>query len=166
MRGSVRQFALILLTATYTVLWTCGSAWHLASCRHCHHAGTAGSAAGCSSTAACGCDLSVSPFLRSGSNSQKSNSGHTPQTADGHGSHQQGPDQHDSRQHVPTPLRPTPHDSRDCEICQLFAQPSTSVLMAGIECCPERVEGFECFPPTSVPARERIVATSRGPPQC
>jgi len=36
MRGSVRQFLLILVAASYAVLWTCGSAWHIATCAHLH----------------------------------------------------------------------------------------------------------------------------------
>ena len=141
MRGSVRHFALALLTAMYAVLWTCGSAWHLANCADsCCVAINRDGGQHASGKKSVGCCASHrKPADCSSSRSQ---------------SKAPGSDK---------PL-PDPHDQRHCEICQLFAQPLTFVAVVSLENSPERVESSVCLIPLTVPECELIPATSRGPP--
>ena len=146
MRGSVRQFALLLLTATYAVLWTCGSAWHLASCAHCDHASD------------------DSAQAANGSHCCRSHAGdkRCSHSREHHVVGLVGEDGLSSGQKNGSPE--TPHDASDCEICQLFAQPLTFVAVVSLENSPERVESSVCLIPLTVPECELIPATSRGPP--
>ena len=137
MRGSVRQFALALLTAVFAVLWTCGSAWHLANCAN---------------------SCCVATNRDSVQRSAKSCACHQ---------HDYGT-QADSSSGSDAPVSgkrlPDPHDQRQCEICQLFAQPLAIVAVVSAEVSPERVENSVCLIPLAVPECELIPATSRGPP--
>ena len=149
MRGSVRQLLLPLLAATYAVLWTCGSAWHLASCTHCDHAADAS----CSHDAA---------HEHPGCCQTHSGTRHCSSA---------GPHDHDHKNDAPAPSseQPSdtpeyPHDSTECEVCQLFAQPLVFAALSTIEVSRELVEIFACSLPLEVPECELIPATSRGPP--
>ena len=145
MRGSVRQFALALLTAMFAVLWTCGSAWHLVNC-------------------ADSCCVTINRDAGQHASGKKSAnccashrlSGGKP--ADCGSSHPQAdaPD-------ADAPL-PGSHDRGQCEICQLFAQPLTFAAVVSIEVSPEWVENSVFLIPLTVPECELIAATSRGPP--
>ena len=149
MRGSVRQLLLPLLAATYAVLWTCGSAWHLSTCTHCKHAGE--SSAHCESVKkSAGC---------CGTHSGTKCCSHI--KAHGHG-HDNGVPAPSSHQSHDTPK--TPHDSSDCEVCQLFAQPLVFVSLSSVEISLELVAISDFSLPLSVPACELMLATSRGPP--
>jgi hypothetical protein len=149
MRGSVRQFAPLLLAATYAVLWTCGSAWHMANCTHCEFA----------ADSSCRCE-SV----------KKSSSCCGNHAATGHGSHASSKcegnanDVSSSSSGQPQETPDAPHDSSHCEICHLLAQALTVVSLVSIEVSPEWVENSACLIPLTVPECELIPATSRGPP--
>lgn len=145
MRGSVRHFALALLTAMFAVLWTCGSAWHLANCADSCCVGINRDAGQHASGKNSG-DCCASHHASGG------------KPADCGSSHSQS-DAPDSD----TPL-PGSHDRRQCEICQLFAQPLTFVAVVSVEVSPERVENSVCLIPLTVPECELIPAASRGPP--
>lgn len=148
MRGSVRQFLLALLAATYAVLWTCGSAWHLASCTHCDHDNSSvccdsvKKSAGC-----CGNHCPARYCSHSGSHY--------------HGQKNSGPAS-ESDQKNGTPE--SPHESADCEVCQLFAQPLVFVTLSSVEISLELVEISDVSLPLNAPAVELQPATSRGPP--
>lgn len=146
MRGSVRQFAILLLAAIYAVLWTCGSAWHLAHCTHSEHA--SGEATRDGADAHCCRDDAGA------SNCSHSHKSRSVRPAD--------PDVAASGEEKQS--SESPHDSSDCEICLLFAQTLTVVSVVSIEVSPEWVENFVCLIPLTVPECELIPATSRGPP--
>ncbi len=149
MRGSVRQFLLALLAATYAVLWTCGSAWHLASCTHCNHAVESPALPDGVKTSAGCC----------GTHSSTKCCSHTKTHGHGHENGVPAPSSHESHD---TPK--TPHDSSDCEVCQLFAQPLVFVSLSSVEISLELVEISGLSLPLTVPACELMPATSRGPP--
>jgi hypothetical protein len=143
MRGSVRQFVPLLLAATYAVLWTCGSAWHLANCTHCDHSD--GGSARVETDSHC---------CRSHSGSKSC-------------SHSVGSSSVDSDASAPSDENgspETPHDASNCEICHLFAQTLTVVSVVSVEVSPEWVENSACLIPLTVPECELIPAISRGPP--
>ena len=151
MRGSVRQFVPLLLAATYAVLWTCGSGWHLANCTHCDHTCAGYAAAGNNST-------------EKGSHCCRTHSGTK------NGSHSQRrcldrPIEADAASSSEKNRSPElPHDASNCEVCQLFAQALTFVSLSSVEVSPELVETSVCLIPLTVPECELILATSRGPP--
>ena len=143
MRGSVRHFALLLLAATYSVLWTCGSAWHLASC-------------------ADSCCVAVNRDAEQHASEQKrSGSCASRQLADG--KHAKCRHSHGD---VPVSDKrlPDSHDQSRCEICQLFAQSLTFVSVVSVEVSPGWVESSVCLIPLAIPECELLPAASRGPP--
>jgi len=143
MRGSVRQFAILTLAATYAVLSTCGSAWHLAHCADC-------------CCIAADADTESQTSIRRQANCSSSHQRLDSKHCDcGH-----------SHQNAPASEQPLPdaHDQSQCEICQLFAQSLTFVAVVSVEISPERVENSVCLIPLTVPECELIPATSRGPP--
>jgi hypothetical protein len=143
MRGSVRQFALALLTAMYAVLWTCGSAWHVANCTHCDHIGDDSAQAANGSHC---CRSHVGDNRCSHSGERHSTDSDASSSSEKNGS----PD--------------SPHDASNCEICHLFAQTLTVVSVVSVEVSPEWVENSVCLIPLTVPECELIPAKSRGPP--
>jgi hypothetical protein len=145
MRGSVRQFSLALLAATYTVFWTCGSAWHLSTCTHRDHADNSSSA-------------HASAKKISGCCSKRSCTKHCSDSGD-HYSVVPGASSCPS-DHAPE----TPHDSGDCGVCQLFAQPLVPVSLSSVEISLELVETSDISLPLTVPKCDLLPATSRGPP--
>jgi len=147
MRGSVRQFAILLLAAAYAVLWTCGSAWHLATCTHCDHAGCESSHTEADSH----CCKSHSGLIRCSHSHEKSRPVHQISADVSSLVENDGPPE-------------APHDSSNCEICQLFVQTLTFVSLVSIEVSPELVEPSVCEIPLTVPECELIPARSRGPP--
>ena len=149
MRGSVRQFLLALLTATYAVLWTCGSAWHVATCTHCDHP---------DDPSVC-CNVKQKSSGCCGSHSSRRHSSQTRPHAHGHDN--VVPASSSSEKHD-TP--DTPHDSGSCEICQLFAQLKAAVSVSSVAVSPELVEIAACSVPLAILVCERTPAASRGPP--
>lgn len=149
MRSSVRHFALTLLAATYVVLWTCGSAWHMANCTHCD---SAGGSSCCRENVQknSGCCGNHAPTAHGSHASSKCDGIANDVSASSSGRPQKTPD--------------APHDSSHCEICHLLAQTLTVVSLVSIEVSPQRVENSGCLIPLTVPKCELIPATSRGPP--
>jgi hypothetical protein len=145
MRGSVRQFALALLTVMFAVLWICGSAWHLANCAD-------------SCCVATDRDAGSHAFGKKPGDCCASHHASGGKPADCGSSHSQ------SDAPVSETPQPDSHDQRQCEICQLFAQSLTVVAVVTVEVSPEWVESFVCRIPLTVPECELIPATSRGPP--
>ena len=143
MRGSVRQFAPLLLAATYAVLWTCGSAWHLANCTHCQH---------------------VSDDSAQAANGSHCCRSHVGDKSCSHSGERRPGDSDASSSSEKNGSPDSPHDSSNCEICHLFAQTLTVVSVVSIEVSPEWVENSVCLIPLTVPECELIAATSRGPP--
>ena len=137
MRGSVRQFAITLLTAAYAILSTCGSAWHLANC------GDVCCVTPDRSSANGHADCSASH----GDAGRHSGCGHHPKAPRSSG--ERGSESHDKQQ---------------CEICQLFAQSLTRISLVCVEASPDVVEASVCELPMSAPKLQAITATSRGPP--
>ena len=137
MRGSVRHFALTLLTAAYAILATCGSAWHLANCADvCCVAPDRSSANGHSDCSASRRDT--------GRHSACGHHSKAPESSDGRGSGS--------------------HDRQQCEICQLLAQSLTRISVVCVEASPDVVEASVYELPMSAPKLQAITATSRGPP--
>lgn len=149
MRGSVRQLLLALLTATCAVLWTCGSAWHVATCTNCNHP---------DDSSVC-CNVEQKCSASCGPHSGTRHCSHARQHCHGHDNVVPASS---SNEKDGTPE--TPHDSRSCEICQLFAQLLVIVAVSSVEVSLELVEISVCSIPLAIPECEQIPAASRGPP--